>query len=248
MSIGRDVYCDTRLILSKLEQRFPDGALGAQQPEQRAIQELLERWTVDGGVFTRAAELIPTDMPLLNDPKFTKDREELSGRSWAKDDLAKKRAEALADMKEMFSLLETTLLADDREWILKTQKPSLADIEGKSSENSCLPSLLFFDTASQIPTMGAHSANGKRAYSCLAIPLARRTQRSFATRHHIGEAVPQGLRLDWPFQEGHFRSSDTSTEANATEGCRCSQANPGRRVRRGRRERRPERSTGSDQG
>lgn len=143
MSIGRDVYCDTRLILSKLEERFPDGALGARQPEQKAIQELLAKWTIDGGVFNRAAELIPTDMPLLNDPKFTKDREENSGRSWAKDDVAKRRPEALADMREMFAFLEGTLLADGREWILKTEKPSMADIEGKSSRTFTLQSPVF---------------------------------------------------------------------------------------------------------
>ncbi|MCJ1364147.1 hypothetical protein MMC16_003256 [Acarospora aff. strigata] len=129
MSIGRDVYCDTRLILAKLEKLFPDGALGAQQPDQNAIEGLLQKWTSDGGVFNRAAQLIPPDMPLLNDSKFTKDREELTGRSWAKADVVKLRPEALADMKDMFNFLETTLLRDSREWILKTEKLSLADIE-----------------------------------------------------------------------------------------------------------------------
>lgn len=129
MSIGRDVYCDTRLILAKLENKFPEGALGAQQADQKAVEKLLEKWTIDGGVFARAAELIPTDMPLLNDPKFTKDREDHTGRSWAKADIAKKRPEALADVRDMFSFLENTLLADGRDWILKTEKPSLADIE-----------------------------------------------------------------------------------------------------------------------
>ena len=131
MSIGRDVYCDTRLILAKLEKLFPDGALGAQQPDQNAIEGLLQKWTSDGGVFNRAAQLIPPDMPLLNDSKFTKDREELTGRSWAKADVVKLRPEALADMKDMFNFLETTLLRDSREWILKTEKLSLADIEGE---------------------------------------------------------------------------------------------------------------------
>lgn len=143
MSIGRDVYCDTRLILSKLEERFPEGALGARQPEHKAVQELLAKWTIDGGVFNRAAELIPTDMPLINDPKFTKDRDDFSGRSWAIDDVANRRPEALADMREMFAFLEGTLLADGREWILKTEKPSMADIEGKSSKTLCLPSTDF---------------------------------------------------------------------------------------------------------
>lgn len=35
MSIGRDIYCDTRLILQKLEEKFPNGALGASQPDQK---------------------------------------------------------------------------------------------------------------------------------------------------------------------------------------------------------------------
>lgn len=131
MSIGRDIYCDTRLILAKLEQRFPEGALGAQQPDQKAVESLLQKWTIDGGVFNRASELIPTDLPLLKDPKFTNDREENSGRSWKKADIEERRPEALTDMRGMFDFLESTLLADGREWVLKTEKPSLADIEGK---------------------------------------------------------------------------------------------------------------------
>ena len=131
MSIGRDVYCDSRLIFQKLEQMFPEGALGASQPDQKAIQQLLEKWTVDGGVFTRAAQLIPLETPLLNDPKFTKDREEYTGRSWDKSNVARLRPEALAQMRDNFDFLETGLLADGRDWILKTEKPSLADIEGE---------------------------------------------------------------------------------------------------------------------
>ena len=132
MSIGRDIYCDTRLILQKLEERFPDGALGATKPDEKAVEKLLEKWCIDGGVFARAAQLIPPEAPLLNDPKFVKDREEYTGRSWAKSNVTKMRPEALAHMREMFDFLEMGLLADGREWILKTQNPSLADIEGTS--------------------------------------------------------------------------------------------------------------------
>ena len=130
MSIGRDVYCDSRLILRKLEKKWPDGALGTSQPEQRAIEKLLEIWTIDGGVFNRASQLIPASMPLLDDPKFTKDREDYNGRSWDKSKIEAFRPEALVHIRNAFHLLETTLLADNRKWILKTEKPSLADIEG----------------------------------------------------------------------------------------------------------------------
>jgi glutathione S-transferase len=130
MSIGRDVYCDTRIILRKLEELFPNGAIGAAQPEHKALQKLLETWTIDGGIFTRATQLIPASMPLLNDPKFTQDREDYSGRSWEKSGIEANRPEALAHIRNVFDLLETTLLSDDREWIFKTEKPSLGDIEG----------------------------------------------------------------------------------------------------------------------
>jgi len=130
MTIGRDVYCDTRLILAKLEQLFPNSILGASQPDQKAVQKLLEKWTIDAGIFARASQLIPTSMPLLNDSKFTKDREDFSGRSWDKEQMEAMRPEAIAHIRAGFAFLERTLLADEREWILKTDKPSLADIEG----------------------------------------------------------------------------------------------------------------------
>lgn len=140
MSIGRDIYCDTRLILQKLEEKFPSGALGASEPDQKAVERLLEKWNIDSGVFVRAAQTLPPDMPLLNDTKFTKDREEFTGRSWAKAAIANMRPEALAHLRDAFDLLETGLLADGREWVLKTEKPSLADIEGQlttSEEPHC---------------------------------------------------------------------------------------------------------------
>ncbi|KAL8857678.1 MAG: hypothetical protein Q9178_005843 [Gyalolechia marmorata] len=128
LSIGRDVYCDTRLILQKLEERFPFGTIGASRPDDKAVEKLLETWTIDG-VFSRAAQAIPLEMPLLNDPKWVKDREDYMGRSWAKEDMGKGRPEALAHLREAFQLLESTLLADGRQWILRTEQPSLADIE-----------------------------------------------------------------------------------------------------------------------
>lgn len=133
VSIGRDVYNDTRLILRKLEELYPHGhKISTASPEEKAIERLLELWVVDSGVFMRAAQLIPSNMPLLNDPKFTKDREDYTGRSWSKANVEEMRPEALVHVKGAFELLETTILADGREWILKTESPSLADIEGTS--------------------------------------------------------------------------------------------------------------------
>ncbi|EXJ62780.1 hypothetical protein A1O7_03219 [Cladophialophora yegresii CBS 114405] len=129
MAIGRDIYCDSRIILRKLEALFPDSALSASTGEQKAVEKLFEIWTMEAGLFPRASQLIPTSMPLLNDPHFTKDREDYSGRSWSKEQIEANRPEALASIRSAFKVLETTLLADGRDWVLKTDHPTLADIE-----------------------------------------------------------------------------------------------------------------------
>lgn len=44
--------------------------------------------------------------------------------------MEKMKPENLVEFKTAFEFLETTLLADGRQWLLKTEEPSLADIEG----------------------------------------------------------------------------------------------------------------------
>ena len=134
VAIGKDIYTDSRLILSKLENLYPASdahpSISASTFENKAIEKLLEYWMVDGGIFARGAQLIPTSMPLLKDPKFTKDRQQFSGTSWNKDEMEAIRPEALVEIKSALAFLEELLLADGREWILNTKSPSLADIEG----------------------------------------------------------------------------------------------------------------------
>jgi glutathione S-transferase len=134
VAIGRDIYTDTRLILSKLEALYPASdahpSISASTFEGKAMEKLLEYWMVDGGIFTRAAQLIPTSLPLFKDPKFIKDRQQFSGGSWNKDEMEAIRPESLVEIKGAFTFLEESLLADGREWILNTKSPSLADIEG----------------------------------------------------------------------------------------------------------------------
>ena len=132
LSMGKDVYLDTRLILRKLEERFPDGALGATNPEHRIIERLLERWMTDGGVFWRAVQLLPVDAGMWMDPAFQKDRADLTGGRLTREGLRKLRPEAVVAMRDCFELLETTILSDGREWVFNGSKPSLGDIEGMS--------------------------------------------------------------------------------------------------------------------
>lgn len=155
MTIGRDIYCDTRIMLRKLEEFFPNSPLRASTAEQKAIEKFLEMWTIEAGLFVRAAQLIPPTMPLLNDPKFTKDREDFSGSSWDKEQIAANRPEALAAVRNSFNLLETTILADGRQWVLKTNRPTLADIEGKQKVHCSRLYLLMQERKPSGPLIGS---------------------------------------------------------------------------------------------
>ncbi|KAL7923679.1 hypothetical protein ACQKWADRAFT_289013 [Trichoderma austrokoningii] len=131
LSIGRDIYVDTRLQLPKLEELYPElPRLGATTLEQKAVERLISAYINDGGIFQQAGRLLPLDLPIFKDPNYFKDRGDFSGKSFTIEALKKIRPDALAEMAVAFDLFETTLLADGREWILKTEKPSLADIEG----------------------------------------------------------------------------------------------------------------------
>ncbi|MCJ1313672.1 hypothetical protein MMC25_007351 [Agyrium rufum] len=142
LSIGRDVYIDTRLILSTLDTNAsklisssslktkPKSHLSPlTTPYQHAISSLLERWYIEGGIFSRAAQLIPLDSPAMKDPKFVKDRQEFTGASWEKEERAKVRPEALMHFRDVVRWLEEGLLADGRDWIAETGMPSLVDIQ-----------------------------------------------------------------------------------------------------------------------
>jgi glutathione S-transferase len=130
LSIGRDVYLDTRLIIQKLENVHPEKPkLGASDAEGRAFERLLESHAIDAGVFSRATQLIPTDLPLLQKPEYYKDRADYAGAKLSKETMDRNRPEAENEIGRAMDLLETTLLADGRDWILKTNRPGLADIE-----------------------------------------------------------------------------------------------------------------------
>lgn len=136
LAIGRDVYLDTRLILRTLEKKFPEGKLGSDKPEQQFIEKLLEKYMVEGPVFKETAGLVPSAR--LKDPTFAKDRKGFLGRDWTPDELDEGRPESLVFVRNMFDMLETTILADGRQWILGGERPSLADIQG---ETFSLPSV-----------------------------------------------------------------------------------------------------------
>jgi hypothetical protein len=133
LAIGRDVYLDTRLILRALE-RFPGisaPTLGATKPQDVFVEKLLERYMIEGPVFSMAAGLVPVDV--AQNPTFKKDRQGMLGKTWDREELEEGRGESLNYIRNMFDMLETTIFADGRKWVLGGEGPKLADIEGKSN-------------------------------------------------------------------------------------------------------------------
>mgnify|MGYP002716732263 CR=1 FL=1 len=128
MAIGRDVYCDTRLMIRKLEELYPEGTLSNKSPEGKGIEALLEMWTIDG-YFWRVATLLPPTFPMIN-KEWLEDRADMTGGKFRADPPEIARPEAVAHVLAALELLEHTFLADGRQWILNTEKPTLADING----------------------------------------------------------------------------------------------------------------------
>lgn len=70
MSIGRDIYLDSRHMIETLEKRYPPSdkypGIQATTPKGKALELLLRSWTTDGGVFMNAAALIPNEYVIFN--------------------------------------------------------------------------------------------------------------------------------------------------------------------------------------
>ncbi|KAK0109129.1 hypothetical protein ONS96_002955 [Cadophora gregata f. sp. sojae] len=134
LSIGKDIYLDTRLILLKLNTLFPPSPSLPSLSNtsfNRGLEKLFEFWTVQD-LFGRAAALIPNDMPLLKDERFRRDREDYVGVKGGYDLGVRERArgEALVEVRGAFEFLESTILEDGREWVLGSgEGPGMADIE-----------------------------------------------------------------------------------------------------------------------
>lgn len=130
LAIGRDIYCDTRLIIDKLEELFPTTRIGAKDAFEQGLSHLFENWLIDGGPFWRTAGLIPPAAEVLQDKEWIKDRTSMTGRPFNADTLRENRPECLAHARIYFNQMEHELLADGRHYLLGTNEPTLADIHG----------------------------------------------------------------------------------------------------------------------
>lgn len=132
MAIGRDVYIDSRMIIHRLEQTFPSSAEhpGFSTPETAGLAALLNKLAVDASLFNNAVTLIPSDT--FRNEAFAKDRAGFFGKDWVLSDAEKARPEGLVHVRHCFDIIES-LFADGRQWVGGTEKPTLADLEGKAS-------------------------------------------------------------------------------------------------------------------
>ncbi|KAF2140402.1 uncharacterized protein K452DRAFT_360016 [Aplosporella prunicola CBS 121167] len=133
LTLNRDIYTDTRLIIRKLDALIPASAahpsLAPPDAASAGLSALLDAHAIEGGLFFAAVGLMPPDHALVTDAAFVKDREEMAGRRL--DDVAATKAArpaAFAAVERVFHLLETTILADGREWVCGGSGPTVADI------------------------------------------------------------------------------------------------------------------------
>ncbi|KAH8157877.1 hypothetical protein CIB48_g10376 [Xylaria polymorpha] len=82
LSIGRDVYLDTRLIFQKLEALYPasaahPGISGAGNPAHAALEQLISARTIDGQLFKSFVQCLPPGT--FSDPALLRDRAALNG-------------------------------------------------------------------------------------------------------------------------------------------------------------------------
>jgi len=211
LSIGRDIYCDSLLILEKLEALYQDGSyksIGATNSTEIALEKLFEKWT-DAVVFKPAAAAIPTDLDFMRDPQFQKDREELWGRPWTKEAQEELRPAALADLRANFDLLEA-ILGDGRAWVLGGEDqdgPKLADI------HACW----IFDWLLQLPGAFPEEFFGAMRYPKT---MAWRDRYNAAIAK-AKEAMPKPKELEGPgavkkILESGFGEDDLKVEADPT--------------------------------
>ncbi|KAK5123719.1 hypothetical protein LTR85_002355 [Meristemomyces frigidus] len=129
MAVGRDVYIDTRMILRRLEELFPPSKAhpALSSPETAGLAALLNKFTIDASVFSRAVQMMPSNR--LKDERFVKDRAGFFGKGSTLQAALSRRPETIAHMRHLFDIAES-LFADGREWVAGTKAVSFADLEG----------------------------------------------------------------------------------------------------------------------
>ena len=132
LAMGRDLYCDTSIIIEALEHFFPESEgyqtlypNAADGRNYRAmIRGFASYWT-DRPLFRVTTGLMP---PSIWRTSFGRDREGLIGHRIDPDKLEKKLPENLSKLDMQLSMLEPLFDNGNEGFIFSTPSPSLADI------------------------------------------------------------------------------------------------------------------------
>ncbi|KAF9006419.1 hypothetical protein BDQ17DRAFT_1351698 [Cyathus striatus] len=132
LSIGNDVYCDTSLIATTLERKFPSsngfGTLFPMGKHGRSADtgliKTFSKFYADNALFPLLVSLLPWDQ--LPAP-FLEDRSALIGGPIDVKAFIANQGKNLSLLSVHLSLVEEQL-SDDREWLFDTELPGLADI------------------------------------------------------------------------------------------------------------------------
>ncbi|GJE84974.1 glutathione S-transferase family protein [Phanerochaete sordida] len=130
LAIGNDVYCDTGLIASVLERRFPVTAghpplfpprVGGGRTDG-ALAKLLMRYWADSALFRLAVDSLPY---AKFDQEFIQDRKEFFGED--PETLSENQGVRTSAIASHLALVEEQL-ADGRQWLMDTESVGLVDL------------------------------------------------------------------------------------------------------------------------
>ncbi|KAJ7512478.1 hypothetical protein B0H11DRAFT_2214273 [Mycena galericulata] len=132
LAIENDIYCDTSLIASALERRFPAAhGYGTIFPSKKhgggadtGLMKVFAKHWADKILFFSAVPLVPWE---TRPAAFVKDRSDMLGAPIDIDAVVASRGQALSMLSTYLFLIEEQL-SDGREWLFDTELPSLADI------------------------------------------------------------------------------------------------------------------------
>ncbi|KAF2728005.1 hypothetical protein EJ04DRAFT_120401 [Polyplosphaeria fusca] len=142
LTIAREIYCDTSLIIEALEHFFPASPTGPYgtiypPPTSSSTTDTLAPWIYRG--LARGFASFWTDRPLFRattglipaqvwETEFGVDRAGLIGHAIDAEKIGRKRGEMLASLDLHLSLLEPSLAGGEGAWAMPTREPSLADV------------------------------------------------------------------------------------------------------------------------
>lgn len=132
LALGRELYCDTSIIVEALEHFFPESegypSLYPQASDGRSYRAMIRGfasyWT-DRPFFRVTTGLIPASV--WRTP-FGQDRAQLIGHKLDPDKLERKLPENLSRLDMQLSMLEPLFDNEEGPWIFSTASPSLADL------------------------------------------------------------------------------------------------------------------------